>query len=50
MILIDVDYFKSAKDQHGHIFGDEVLKYISQKMRQNIRRDDIAARVGGDEF
>ena len=50
VILIDVDYFKSANDQHGHIFGDEVLKYISQKMRQNIRRDDIAARVGGDEF
>ena len=50
VILIDVDYFKSANDQHGHIFGDEVLKYISQKMRQNIRRDDIADRVGGDEF
>ena len=50
MILIDVDYFKFANDQHGHIFGDEVLKYISQKMRQNIRRDDVAARVGGDEF
>ena len=50
VILIDVDYFKSANDQHGHIFGDEVLKYISQKMRQNIRRDDIAARVGGDGF
>lgn len=50
MILIDVDYFKCANDQHGHIFGDEVLKYISQKMRQNIRREDIAARVGGDEF
>lgn len=50
VILFDVDYFKAANDEHGHIFGDEVLKYISQKMRQNIRRDDIAARVGGDEF
>lgn len=50
IILFDVDFFKNANDQHGHIFGDEVLKYISQKMRQNIRRDDVAARVGGDEF
>lgn len=50
MILFDVDYFKSANDQYGHIFGDEVLKYVAQRMRQNIRQDDIAARVGGDEF
>ena len=50
MILFDVDYFKSANDQFGHIFGDEVLKYVAQRMRQNIRQGDIAARVGGDEF
>lgn len=50
LILFDVDYFKGANDQYGHIFGDEVLKYVAHKMRQNIRQDDIAARVGGDEF
>ena len=50
LILFDVDYFKGANDLYGHIFGDEVLKYVAQKMRQNIRQDDVAARVGGDEF
>lgn len=50
VILFDVDHFKSANDQYGHIFGDEVLKFISNKMIQNIRKSDIAARVGGDEF
>lgn len=50
MMLIDLDYFKQANDQFGHIFGDLVLQHIAQQMKSNIRQDDIAARVGGDEF
>ena len=50
MILFDLDFFKNANDQHGHLFGDRVLKFVAKKILQNIRGEDIAARVGGDEF
>lgn len=50
LLLFDVDWFKHANDQHGHIFGDGVLQCVAEKMRKNIRESDIAARVGGDEF
>jgi len=50
LALLDLDYFKSANDTYGHMFGDQVLKFISNRMRHSIRGGDIAARVGGDEF
>lgn len=49
-IIFDIDDFKSANDQYGHIFGDSVLKYVADKLIQSIRSSDIAARIGGDEF
>ena len=49
-MLFDLDDFKEANDQYGHMFGDEVLKYVSRKVRKCMRKSDIAARVGGDEF
>ena len=50
MVILDLDYFKSANDTYGHMFGDEVLKFLAERMRHSIRGGDIAARVGGDEF
>ncbi len=50
LVIIDLDYFKDANDQYGHLFGDKVLQYMSEKLRKNIRSGDIVARVGGDEF
>jgi len=50
LVIVDLDYFKSANDNYGHIFGDRVLKYLAAKLCDNIRGADIAARVGGDEF
>lgn len=50
LFIIDLDYFKNANDQYGHIFGDHVLKYLAQKLHQSVRGGDIVARVGGDEF
>ena len=50
LVIFDLDYFKNANDKYGHLFGDKVLKYVASILIQNIRTDDIAARVGGDEF
>lgn len=50
LILFDLDNFKEANDRFGHLFGDEILKYVAQRVRQSIRDCDVAARVGGDEF
>ncbi len=50
MAIVDLDHFKSANDTYGHMFGDQVLKYLAGKLRESIRGADIAARVGGDEF
>lgn len=48
--FIDIDNFKTINDTFGHIFGDMVLRAISQNIQRNIRKTDIIARVGGDEF
>ena len=50
LILFDLDLFKNANDRYGHMFGDEVLKDVARRIVQNIRQEDIAARIGGDEF
>lgn len=50
LFIIDLDYFKTANDQYGHIFGDRVLQYLAKKLQQSVRSGDIVARVGGDEF
>jgi len=50
IIIFDIDDFKSINDNHGHIVGDEILKSISQIVKDNIRSSDIAGRWGGEEF
>ena len=50
LAILDLDHFKSANDNYGHIFGDHVLKFLSSKLCDSIRGRDIVARVGGDEF
>lgn len=47
---VDLDRFKPVNDTYGHAAGDEVLKNAASVIRSNIGGDDIAARVGGDEF
>lgn len=50
IICIDVDYFKSINDNYGHNIGDEILKLVASKMNRLIRKSDILARTGGEEF
>ena len=48
--LIDLDHFKSVNDAHGHAIGDEVLRALSRHAHALIRRTDVLARWGGEEF
>lgn len=50
LMVVDMDHFKDANDTYGHMFGDEVLKHLSGKLKDSVRDSDIVARVGGDEF
>ncbi|MDU9047683.1 MAG: diguanylate cyclase [Candidatus Electrothrix sp. Rat3] len=50
LLLIDVDKFKTFNDTFGHQIGDIVLKTVAQKIKKSIRKHDVAARYGGDEF
>lgn len=48
--MIDVDDFKHCNDTYGHLYGDEILKSISNIFKSNTRKSDIVARYGGEEI
>lgn len=48
--MADVDHFKAINDCHSHPVGDAVLREIGELLRQHCRDEDLAARVGGEEF
>ena len=50
LILIDIDHFKSVNDTHGHDVGDKVLVQLAATVQENIRKIDVFARWGGEEF
>ncbi|GMR01391.1 MAG: diguanylate cyclase [Gammaproteobacteria bacterium] len=50
MILMDIDNFKMINDNFGHAAGDAALKQIGQILLQRLRKSDIFARIGGEEF
>lgn len=50
VIVIDVDHFKLFNDRFGHDVGDEVLVAIAQVLQSEVRKSDIACRMGGEEF
>jgi diguanylate cyclase (GGDEF)-like protein len=50
VVYIDIDNFKVVNDLFGHKIGDEVLRSIATELKAQLRRTDIVARVGGDEF
>ncbi len=50
LILFDIDFFKRVNDTFGHLAGDHLLRHIASMVKPRLRRDDIFARTGGEEF
>ncbi len=50
LVMFDIDHFKKINDTFGHLAGDAVLRQLGVIVRQRVRRDDIVARTGGEEF
>jgi diguanylate cyclase (GGDEF)-like protein len=48
--VLDLDNFKDVNDIGGHPVGDHVLKAVAQTLRTSVRKHDVVARIGGDEF
>jgi diguanylate cyclase (GGDEF)-like protein len=48
--MVDIDFFKRVNDTHGHDAGDFILEQVAHLMIETVRRQDIVARWGGEEF
>ncbi|WP_434929849.1 GGDEF domain-containing protein [Shewanella sp. HL-SH5] len=49
-LLLDIDHFKAINDNYGHACGDQVLTAAAKSLKSQVRKDDILARWGGEEF
>ncbi|MEG0863161.1 MAG: EAL domain-containing protein [Clostridia bacterium] len=50
MVMLDIDNFKQINDTFGHDYGDRVIREVANQLRLHFRKEDVLARMGGDEF
>jgi len=50
VLMIDIDLFKDVNDRYGHAMGDDVLRHVTNTVRDHLREDALLARYGGEEF
>ena len=50
VLHIDLDRFRTINDTLGHDMGDKVIKAVTERLRELVRRNDTLARIGSDEF
>ncbi|AKU89637.1 GGDEF domain-containing protein [Vulgatibacter incomptus] len=50
LLVFDLDHFKQINDTHGHLAGDAVLRELSLSVKRLMRKEELLARFGGDEF
>ena len=50
LMMVDIDNFKQINDNHGHLIGDKVIRYVGSLLTKNVKGKDIVARIGGEEY
>jgi diguanylate cyclase len=50
LIMADIDHFKHFNDNHGHLVGDKLLRFVSNILKDSLKGQDLVARFGGEEF
>lgn len=50
LAILDIDFFKNVNDRHGHDVGDQVIKRFNSVIERSLRKVDLLARIGGEEF